>query len=196
MNDRVRPYQDTSAPPPRPVPQTPLQSQYIDQFLLENPANSFPSLPANLFHGEVFSPKQSTDSTPLDQSAAATYSLRLEMAADYINDALHGRNLQVAPTSTVQRVAQAVHTHLLFEIVAVGAIVVHIGIALLEDPTDSCQDAWSLELTQLICQGIYVIDIAVGLTSLGPMRFLKKKWNLLRVAMVLFMISNWQLCVV
>ena len=37
-----------------------------------------------------------------------TYNHRLKMAADYCDDALHNRNLQVTPTSWRQKMAQRV----------------------------------------------------------------------------------------
>jgi hypothetical protein len=163
-----------------------------------------PRLPAKLFHSTIFSnhkadpTRASADHHSTDHHSAEysqeTYQHRLELAADYITDALHGRPLQITPTTLSQKYAQLVYSHFLYNILVFLVPVAHMAMALWEDPNDSCNDSWTITYLELSFDSFYVFDVLLGLISLGASRFFSKKFNIGRGLIAIFMFATYHFC--
>lgn len=79
------------------------QGREISEDTLDRASVSLPQLPAQLFNETVFN--------AVDMDLEHRYA----MAADYISDALHNRNLQVVPTDNKQKIALAVSTNWIYD---------------------------------------------------------------------------------
>ncbi|GMH62067.1 hypothetical protein TrST_g14170 [Triparma strigata] len=151
---------------------------------LERMSHQLPQLPADLFHSALRLNGKSDDST---FDMIMTYQHRLKMAADYCDDALHDRNLQVTPTNKVQKIAQKVYANIFVEAIVIITIMFHMLLAVWEDPVDSSKDSQWVELSSAACQFVYVLDVILGAMALGRQRFFRKKWNVVRCVIICVM---------
>jgi len=154
-----------------------------EEELIERMSHQIPQLPPDLFHSALFQPNP--DGGSVDH--IMTYNHRLKMAADYCDDALHNRNLQVTPTSWGQKAAQRMSTNAYLDGLVILTIMFQMLLAVWEDPTDSSKDPEWVELSNWCCQAVYVLDVFLGMAALGNERFFRKKWNVFRCCAILFM---------
>lgn len=116
-----------------------------------------------------------------------TYHHRMKMAADYCDDALHDRNLQVTPTHKLQKIAQKMYANIFVEAFVIITIMFQMLLAVWEDPVDSSKDDEWVSNANACCQCIYVLDVILGTIAMGRQRFFKKKWNVVRCIIICVM---------
>ena len=158
------------------TPSQPAQHREASSDTLDRSSVNLPHLPAQLFNDTVFT------ASNLDLEH------KLIMAADYISDAIHGRNLQVIPTDQKQKFALQVISHWVYDGLIVSTIIFHMVLGAFEDPTNSSKDSMLITWIDFSVNFLYLADIFVGIMALGWKRFLTKKWNQVRCAIVCFML--------
>ncbi|GMI08440.1 hypothetical protein TrLO_g4650 [Triparma laevis f. longispina] len=151
---------------------------------LERMSHQLPQLPADLFHSALRLNGQSSDS---HFDTIMTYHHRMKMAADYCDDALHDRNLQVTPTHKLQKIAQKIYANIFVEAFVIITIMFQMLLAVWEDPVDSSKDDEWVSNANACCQCIYVLDVILGTIAMGRQRFFRKKWNVVRCIIICVM---------
>jgi len=134
---------------------------------------NFPTLPQSIFHSAIFANLSDRKSIFLDPQD--THKHRLNLAADYFNDALHSRDLQVLETTPQQKLFQKIYKRQ--KTIVAFVVLSHMVLSLWQDPSNSCRDEQWIQILETCFLIFYLVDIAVGIFAFRINRYLTMRWN-------------------